>query len=163
MSFWIEFMVDARELVRSLRQHELRCRTGILSLATGALGTESQIAAALGIEHLDYVDRLKALVPADSKFVNVNLPRLMEDLDALANAMTGETCVLVANFDLAVAGLKTDEVRALWQALLTDFPHRTRAILFCVPGHAEGSFSFPDSRILALWRESGRFAEWNHG
>jgi len=156
-------MVDARELVRSLRRKELRCRTGVLSLATVALGSESEIAAALGVEHLDYGDRLKALVPADSKFVNLDLSRLVEDLDSLANARTGESCVLVANFDLAVARLKTDEARALWQSLLTDFPYRTRALLFCVPGHAEASFCFPDSRILALWRESGRFSEWNQG
>lgn len=156
-------MVDARELVLSLRQQELRCRTGVLSLATAALGTEPQIAATLGVEYLDYGGRLKALVPADSKFVNLDLPRLVEDLDALANAKTGETCVLVANFDLAVARLKTDEARTLWQALLTDFPHKTRALLFCVPGHADGSFCFPDSRVRALWRESERFAEWNQG
>ena len=156
-------MVDVRELVRSLRQQELRCRTGVLSLPTPVLGTEAQIAAALGIEHLDYTGRLRALVPPDSHFVNLDLPRLVEDLDALANAKTGQICVLVANFDLAVARLKTDEARTLWQALLTDFPHKTRALLFCVPGHAEGSFCFPDSRVRTLWRESGRFAEWNQG
>ncbi len=156
-------MVDARELVLSLKRKELRCRTGVLSLATAALGSESEIAAALGVEYLDYGVRLKALVPADSKFVSVDLPRLVEDLDALANAKTGETCVLVANFDLAVTRLKTDEARVLWQALLADFPHKTRALLFCVPDHAEGSFCFPDSKIRALWRESGRFAEWNQG
>jgi hypothetical protein len=155
-------MVDARELVISLRQQELRCRTGVLSVPISALGKEPQIAAALGIEHLDYTRRLNALVPPGSQFLNLSLHRLLEDLDELANARTGETCVLVANFDLAVASLKTVDTHVLWQTLLTDFPHRTRALLFCVPGHAEGFFIFTDSRIRTLWRESVRFAEWTH-
>ena len=156
-------MVDAHELVRSLKRQTLRCRTGVLSVPTAALGTEPQVAAALGIEYLDHSQRLRALVPPDSNFVSLDVARLVEDLDALANAKTGEMCVLVANFDLAIARLKTEEARSLWQALLTDFPHKTRALLFCVPGYAKGMFCFADSIIYGLWRESGRFSEWNQG
>jgi hypothetical protein len=154
-------MVDARELVRSLKRQESRCRTGVLSLPTSVLGTESKIAVALDIEFLDYRERLKALVPPHSKYLNLTLTRLVEDLDDIANAKTGEICVLIANFDIAFARLRTEEIRRLWETLLTDFPHKTRALLLCVPAHADGSFSFPDSGIRTKWRESDRFAEWD--
>jgi len=154
-------MVDARELVKSLRRKEFRCRTGVLCLQSAALGSESQIAAALDIGYLDYLERLKALVPPGSKYLNLTLARLVEDLDDIANAKTGEICVMIANFDLAMARLGTMDSMALWQTLLTDFPNKTRALLFCVPAHEDGSFSFPDSGIRAKWRDSDRFAEWD--
>ena len=160
MYFWRESMVNARELVGSLRQGVLRCRTGVLSLATPFFGTEAQIAAVLGVEYLDYRVRLQTLIPPDSSFVHLDLPRLIGDVDAIANSNTGETCVLVANFDLALARLATDDVRSLWRVLLTDFPHKTRALLFCVPSHAGASFCIPDTSLYSLWRESDRFAEW---
>ena len=153
-------MVDARELVKSLKRQGFRCRTGVLSLPTATLGEEREIAAALGVECLDYQQRLVSLVSPNSKFLNLSLPRLVEDLDDIANAHTGEICVLVSNFDIALARLRTEECRALWQTLLSDFPNKTRALLFCVPAHADGSFSFPDLGIRLKWQESNRFAEW---
>ncbi len=154
-------MIDAHNLVQKLKQQELRCRTGLLFLPSDNFGKEPQIAAALEVEYCDYKTRLTSHVIPESSYVDITLPWLVEDLQSLANAKTGEICVLVANFDLAAARLTTDEANIFWNAFLVDFPHMTRALLICVPRHAEGSFCIPDSLVRAKWRESGRVADWN--
>jgi hypothetical protein len=136
---------------------------GVLGVPVALLGTESQLAAVMGVELLDYRARLLASVPAGSQFVNVSLAELFEDLDRVANAATGEVCVLVSNFDLALGRLRTDERTILWRTLLTDFPNKTRALILCVPRHEGGIFVFPDVDLRRMWQESERYADWPDG
>ena len=153
-------MPSPHEVVAVLHTRILRCRTGVLSLPEGALGAESEIAAALGVELLDYREHLLSCVTTGAKYLNLTLTRVFDDLDDIANTRTGETCVLIGNFDVAVARLQTDERTVLWRNLFTDYPHRTRALLLCIPSHNDESFSFPDSSIRRMWHESNRFAIW---
>lgn len=153
-------MVNPHKLVESLRGHVLRCRVGVLGVPVRALGAERQLAAALGVELLDYRLRLLATVPEASQFVNLTLAALVEDLDCIANTATGEICVMVSNFDLALARLRTEERTILWRTLLMDFPHKTRALVLCVPIHEDGTFVFPDSELRRVWQESERYANW---
>ena len=153
-------MASPEEVVAMLRAQSLRCRTGVLSLPDRALGSESEIAAALSVEMLDYREYLLSRVTTGARYLNLTLSRVFDDLDDIANAKTGESCVLIGNFDVAVARLRSDERTVLWRNLLTDFPHRTRALLLCIPSHNDESFAFPDSNIRRMWYESKRFAVW---
>jgi len=153
-------MVSPKQMVTTLRGHGLRCRTGVLALGKEDLGRESEIAAALDVELVDYRTCLLARAPEGSKFLNLSLSSVLEGLDAIANATTGESCVLVADFDIAVAKLGTEDRLVLWRNLFTHFPYRTRALVLCVPAHREGRFSFPDVEVRQMWQESNRYATW---
>ena len=156
-------MVNPHKLVEALRGQELRCRVGVLGLPAPALGSERQIAAALDVEFTDYRERLLASAPAGSRFLHLSAATLFDDLDRLANAASGESCVLVGNFDVAVGRLGTAERTGLWNTLLTGFPHRTRALILCVPMHEDARLIFPDSETRRLWQESLRYAKWPDG
>ncbi len=156
-------MVSPEKLVESLRGHGLRCRVGVLGVPVPLLGTESQIAAALGVELLDYRERLLASVPKNSQFVNVTVVSVFDDLERIANTATGESCVLISNFDLALGRLGTDERTTLWRTLMTAFPNRTRAVVLCVPLHEDCAFAFPDLDLRRMWRDSERYANWPDG
>lgn len=156
-------MTNPRDLVSTLRGARLRCRTGVLLMPSSALGAESEIAAALGVEFLDYGKRLLSMAAPESGFIHLTLDRLVCDLDDIANDQAGEACVLLANFDLAIAQLGIAETKTLWQNLLSDFPNKTRALVVCVPAHRDAHFAFPDSTIRQLWQDSGRFAVWQAG
>ena len=153
-------MVDPHEMLKALRADGLRCRTGVLGLPQTAFDHEAEIAASLGVELLDYRERLLAGVPTGSRFVHVSVSGLIEDLDRLANASTGESCVLLAGFDVAAAKLASEERTQLWRVLFSDFPHKKRRLIFCVPNHGDGRFTFPNSESKQMWRESERYADW---
>jgi hypothetical protein len=153
-------MISPRKLVESLRRQGLRCRVGVLGLPTQCLGAEVQIAAALGLEYLDYRERLLASIPLGSKFLNITVESLFEDLDRVANLATGESCVLVGNFDLALLRLGTEDRTTLWRTLLTSFPNKSRALVLCVPNYEEGLFLFPDAEMKQVWQGSERYANW---
>jgi hypothetical protein len=153
-------MVNPQEMIGALRNQSLRSRTGVLALSGMALGTEGQIAAVLGVELLDYRDVALSHVLQGSQYLNLTLSRVFDDLDELSNSTRGESCVLLANFDIAVTKLRSGERTDLWRRLFSDFPHRKRALVLCVPEHSDGRLIFQDSAVRHMWQESDRYAVW---
>jgi hypothetical protein len=153
-------MPSPQEVVTLLRTQGLRCRTGILAIPPKSLGAEPEIAAALDVELLDYPTHLLSRVSVGQQYLNLTLSRVFEDLDAIANSKSGESCVLVGSFDVAVSKLRTEERSILWRNLLIDFPYRTRALLLSIPAYNDESFAFPDANIRLMWLESERFSVW---
>jgi hypothetical protein len=154
-------MISPQEMVKAVRSDGFRCRTGVLGLPQSAFGQEAEIAASLDVELLDFRERMLAAVPTGSRFVHVSVSRVIEDLDGLANASTGESCVLLAGFDLAVAKLPSEEKRLLWHTLFSSFPHKKRSLILCVPNYGDGRFVLPDSESRQMWRGSERYADWS--
>lgn len=153
-------MVSPKQLVQTLKSQGLRSRTGILALDVRDLGMESEIAAQLDVEFVDYRTRVLLRTPDGSKFLDLTLASILEDLDALGNEASGEVCVLLAHFDVAVSYLCSGERNHLWRRLLTDFPYRTRRLIFCVPAYQEARYTIPDLKVRELWRQSDRYARW---
>lgn len=153
-------MVNPRQLISTLRSRSLRSRTGVLGLPQVMFGREAEIAAILGLELMDYRERIIAHAPIESQYVSVTLTGLVEDLSSIANAKTGESCLLISEFDLAVMKLRSNERQILWTTLFSNFPHKTRALVLCVPNCNEGRFIFPDTISNRMWRESERYADW---
>ena len=153
-------MISPKQLVKTVRSQGLRSRTGVLALDTCDLGRESEIAAQLGVEYLDYRIRLLSNAPDGSQFLGISLASIVQDLDAIGNELFGEVCVLLAHFDVAVSYLGSDERNNLWRRLFTDFPYRTRRLVFCVPAYQQASYTIPDLTVRKLWRESDRYAIW---
>lgn len=155
-------MTEPKELVRMLRTGAWRCRTGILLLPADALGKEATIAAKLDVQHMDFVAYLIEHAPAGSKYVNLTLEDLFRFLDDIANSASGMDCVLISDIDVAAVKLTSVERTELWHRLLSDFPHRRKAVLFGVPDHMDGIRVLQEASIRNEWEHAGRVAKWQN-
>ena len=153
-------MMSPRQLIEHMADKSLNCRTAILWIAPGRIGTESQIAASLGVQHVDYREYLLQHAPADSQFLNLTLGRIVSQLDDIASASTGMDRALVSNFDLAAARLGSQQRASLWRTLFSDFSHRTKALIFSLPLHEDGQYIFSDLAVGRMWKDSERCSIW---
>lgn len=153
-------MIEARELVRQLRQQIHRSKTGILLVPPHALGHEADIAAQLNVQHVDFVERLLACVPSCSDCVDITIGGLVKELDAIANGGSGLDCVLVAQIDVAVTKLAHPERSRFWLRLLGEFPHRRKGLIVGVPDVEGGIELLQDQRVRQPWLDAERMARW---
>lgn len=147
---------SATQLLDLLRPRTLRCRTGILLLPSQRLGQERDLAVPLRVDALDYCEYLQERLTPDSSFVPLDAARLERDLDAIAQLQQGQNCVLVFNFDVALAKLPISEREVLWSRLRDSFPHRPRALILAIPQTAE--LLLPDIAARQIWEQAGRVA-----
>lgn len=146
----------ARQLVQRLRSHTLRTRIGILLLDAIHFGKEPDLAVKLDVEPLDYARRLRDELPEGATHVAIDAATEEHRLDAIAVAATGLDCVLIYNFDLALARLDANERARLWTNLRAHFSKKPRALLLAVPRNAH--HLLPAGEDKARWIEGRRIA-----
>lgn len=154
-------MIDPPELVRRLQSEEFRCRTGILLVPQTHIGREAEIAVRLNVQYEDLTNRLLQTVPPGSGYLNLTLESLFDQLDDIANSSAGMGCVLVAQIDVAVMKLNSHERARLWRDLLTNFPHRRKAMVIGIPGCMDGIRVLQEQSIMEEWVHAERMAIWS--
>lgn len=154
-------MLEANALVARLRGDELRCRTGILFLPDLCLGREAEVAARLGIQHVDLAAYVLERVPVGGKFLNLSAGKIFDHLDDIANAHSGMDVVLIANADIAVMRLTSADRAQLWESLLKDFPNRKKALLLAIPEHKDGIRVLQEEPLRHTWEQAGRLGKWS--
>ena len=148
--------LTARQLVQHIRTQTLRTRTGILLLDATHFGKEPDLATRLYIEPLDYARRIREELPEGATHVLLDATTEEERLDAIAVAATGYECVLIYNFDLALARLESNERTQLWKNLWASFSKKPRALLLAVP--REAAHLLPEGEDREHWIEGRRMA-----
>jgi hypothetical protein len=147
---------EAKRLVALLRSGLLRTRTGILLLVPQLLGEEREAAARLDVDAVDYADTLLRSAAPSAAALRIGADREARRLAAIADLAQGDDAVLVANFDLALSGMSSDEREGLWRDLFALFARRRRALLLAVPKSAADLL--PLGAALEDWQRGGRVA-----
>jgi|SRR5579872_2805648 len=148
--------VQARELVALLCSRILRCRTGILLLAPEDSGRETEIAARLGVDAVDYAQVLRESLPPGASFPDIGSEREEARLDALCDRADLGDCVLVYNLHSALEQVHLQDRARFWTNLRDWFPHRRRALLLAMPLEAEQFL--PGGEERETWHEGNRIA-----
>jgi hypothetical protein len=143
-------------LVSLLMSRTLRCRTGILLVPHNKLGQEANIAARSGVELVDYSQCILASLPAGTAYVDINGASEFARLNRLATKRGGADCLLIANFDLALAKLGWLERQSLWSAIFEKLSNRDKALMIAMPEEAENLL--PSADNLDRWKQTGRIA-----
>lgn len=147
-----------RELIVRLRPDGgLRCRTGLLLVPPDELDELPQWGARFGLDTIAYGERLLEELPAESRFVHITAESESERLRRIADAVNGTPVLLIAQLDLAIARLGTEERRTLWQNLLARLTQTRHGLLLAMPQNAHRLL--PEETVLENLRETGRIAE----
>ena len=155
-------MNDPRVMIDKMKRQSMRTRTAILALPQYVYGLEKQIAALLNIDTLDYPEYLLKHTPVTTNYLELSESRIYDDLNDIANAISGEICMLITNFDIAILKLPSKMRINLWRLLFQDYPYRKRSLVLCIPQHDEGRYTIPDAKIRTMWIESDRYAVWQN-
>lgn len=148
--------MTAIEVIERLRRGGVRVRTGLWLLPPADLGRLADQAARLGIDLADARWPLLDKVAPNQRFLGLNEQEVVEALDELCRQSQGSDCLLVANFDLLMAGLSYVDRQEVWEALYKGFPHRPRSLLLAMPAGAVELL--PTEQQLDYWRQEGRLA-----
>jgi non-ribosomal peptide synthetase component F len=127
---------NGHQLTSRLRSRGGRNLTGILLLESAHFGRETDVAAILSVDAVDYAVILNDGIPVGATYVEIDAATEEQRLNTLAMSMSGSDCLLVYNFDLALARLDSEERARLWTNLHDNFPKKTRALLLSVPRNA---------------------------
>ncbi|GGO38479.1 hypothetical protein [Deinococcus humi] len=148
---------EAETLVKLLSSGGQYVRTGILLLPSEWLGREGEVAARLGISHVNYAGWKAAQLPAPQSFLLLSADRLLGELDELCLESHPHTTLLVSLLDLPLTRLHPAERSKFWQFFCGGFSKRPRALLLALP----------EAATLALpaeaegWQTEGRLAAWS--
>ena len=145
------------DLVDLLARPTLRVRTGIWLYPMELLGQEENEAIRLGIVPRDARAPLLKEVEPGSRFLGLDLFRLLQVLDEIVQNEQDGSVVMIYNFDLLIAKFSMSERERAWQEIFSSFPHRPKGILLPIPKRA--SKLLLSSSFLNAWREAGRLAE----
>lgn len=156
-------MPDPKSMVEMLRNRELRCRTGIVMIPLSQMGQEAQIAAQLGIDHVDYRKYLLDHLPAGGSFLGLSANKVYADVDSISNAATGTDCVLLINLDLALAGLTiNDRVSLMQDRLFNQLSYRRRGLLIGMSDTGNDPNPVFDRGLRKLWQDHDRLVVWGN-
>ena len=145
------------DVIQLLNSRTLRIHTGIWLVTNSVLGRESSEAVRLGIDAFDARQPILEGVAEQQRFLGLNSDRVVSALDSVARSPQGTECLLVYNFDLLLARIRSDERAKVWQEIFLGLPHRPHALLIVMPNEAQ--YLLPNAEALAAWRSEGRLAE----
>lgn len=149
--------VSVAELVSCLREIGLQYRTGVVLLPPQRLGHEPVLAARLNIDAVDLHDWVLARLQPNQRWLDLTLHRLAWDyLRAIAAEPRPGGCVLVANVDLFLAGLRIEQRRECWRYLRGTL-RLERGLVLALPEGADHLLPLDERRA---WEEHGRLAIW---
>ena len=149
-----DFRREAHAALDQLKQHSHRSAVAILLYEPDAEMDWNEFALVHSLGQCDYVAYLLSEANLASRFLNLDADTERDRLSRLAETLGTYTCVLVTEFDIAVARLSFDERTRLWNNLLHHFPHRQTALLLAIPSGA--SHILPDSDAIMLWMAAGK-------
>ena len=144
----------ARAALERLKGRNHRSAVAILLYEPEAETDWNAVALVHSLGLCDYVARLLAECNPASRFLNLDADSERDRLNRLAETPDAHTCVLVTDFDVALARLSLGERARLWNNLLHHFPYRQTALLLAVP--AAASQLLPDSDAFTLWQDAGK-------
>jgi hypothetical protein len=142
------------ETIHTLRHSHLRVRTALWLLSAINAGHLAESAARVGIDLVDARSPLLTRLGPNQRFLRLGVTQCIEALDALCKDEQTADCLLVANYDLLVAGLTYNERKDLWDMLYRGFPYRPRALLLAMP--ATATDLLPTESQLEHWKNHGR-------
>lgn len=146
--------MTTNDVIHTLRHGGLRVRTALWLLPPEQLTTLPDSAARLGIHLADARQPLLDAIAPDQRFLRLTVREFLEALDALCHNPQTSDCLLVANCDLIIARLNSQERREAWDTLYRGFPYRPRALLIAMPDSAD--LLLPGEQELTYWRQEGR-------
>lgn len=129
--------IGIREMTARVCGSTLVCRTGILLLPKPYLGREESLAVKLGLEPIDYPAWLQTQMYSGARFLRLTQEKLLQDIDIICSARYRFNCVLLFNFDLAVAYLEYLERPYLWEFLRDRFKKRPNGLIVTMPEQAQ--------------------------
>jgi hypothetical protein len=143
-------------LAESLLSPAAYYRTGLVLVARELLGRESDLAASVGADSLDWVAwKLERLDP-HCRFAAMSHQSLIEDVSLIASEATPGSCVLAFNGDVLLSGMPAQERTRFWGFLRTVLRPRNPVIL-ALPA---GAGNLLPQKEAAAWVSAGRLAEW---
>jgi len=146
---------NSRTALEQFQQNGHRSAVAILLYEPGIAIDWHEVALVNSLGLCDYVVHILTEVNADSRFLNLDADTERARLSRLAETPDAHSCVLVTEFDIALARLDDNERARLWYNLLHHFPHRRTALLLAVPSGA--SHLLPDSSdALTHWTDTGK-------
>ncbi len=149
--------VDPADLARLLEQPTLRIRTGILLVPLNALGSESELAARLGVEAVDFREWKLTRAGTNSRYLGLSAETILRDLqEVVEDVDLGGTCLWIHNMDLFLSALRYDERLRTWAALFSTFKQR-RGLLFSMPAQA---LNLLPATERGTWERDERLATW---
>lgn len=146
--------ISVREVVQRVRGSTLVCRTGILLLPKQQLGNEGSIAAQWQLEPIDYASWRYTRTGEGEKFLRLSQDTLLHDVEAICSSDYRFDCVLLYNFDLALAYLEVLDRRYVWRYLRDNFRKRPVGLIVAMPGQAH--HLLPSEADQDLWRRGKR-------
>ncbi len=152
--------LSASQLVGCLSGRSLRNRTGILLVPLSWLGREPEIASRLGISFNDERERVLGQLTSSQRYFGQTWKDLAEDLDSMIqNSRPDGRCILVANLDIVLSSLGTDDRSLLWSFLYENYKP-SYGLLLTLPNEARRLIK---EQELSTWTDTGRLAIWEGG
>ena len=149
----------ARAALDRLKRREYRSGVGLLLYEPEEKPNWNAVALVHSIGLRDYVRLLLEELNPATRYVNLDADTERDRLIRLSEIPDPLRCVLVTEFDIALARMKFEERTRLWNNLLHHFPHRQTTLLLAIPANA--SYLLPDADALTLWTEAGKTISLN--
>lgn len=147
------------QLAKSLVSPAAYYRTGLVLVPRELLGRESELAAIVWADPLDWVEwKLEHLDPG-CRFLSLSHEALVGDVSLIASEATPGSCVLAYNGDVLLSGMPADERAFFWRFLRTAL-RPTNAVIVALPA---GAANLLPHKEATAWIGAGRLAEWGEG
>jgi hypothetical protein len=150
---------NPKDLVDLLQKKTLRIRTGMWIIPVSMLGTELDQAARLDIDAIDIRTPLLESLPEGTRYLGLNVDRILQLLQEVSDQLPGSECLLVYNLDLLLAKLPYKDIAYIWKHLYDSFPNRRHALLISMPETA--NHLMPEVTSLRLWNNDKRLSSTN--
>ena len=145
-------------LAEGLSTTRFQYRTGVALLPPQYLGGAKNLAARLDIDAVDLCAWVLDRLQPGQRWLDLTLHRLAwEYLRAIAAEPHPGGCVLVANADLFLAGLRMEQRRECWRYLYGTL-RPDRGLILALPDGADHLFP-ADER--SAWERDNRLALWD--
>jgi hypothetical protein len=149
-----------QKLVNLLATNELRIRTGILEVPVEALGSENNIAVALGVGFRDICAWKVSRTPSDREHLAITWQSIIEDLvSSVTDISLPGFCIWVSGVDVLLAAIPFEDRKQFWSFIRTTFRH-SRGLILSVPRMA--AHLFPEDE-RAQWINYCRLSVWTKG
>ena len=148
------------QLIGYLTGRSLRNRTGILLVPLSWLGHEREIASRLGISFDDECERILSQLMPGQRYLGQTWIDLAKDLDGMIqNSRLDGRCLLVANLDIVLSSLGTDDRSLFWSFLYESYKP-SYGLLLTLPNEIRRLIT---EQELSTWTGTGRLAIWDEG
>jgi hypothetical protein len=134
-----------------LSLRKLRCPVGLMLFKAEQYESVTEIAARSGATLVDFREAALASVPVGGRYVDFRPTSLFALLRAAHDASQSRQ-LIVKNFDLGLARMKTDDRARFWETLVNNFPANSNtALVIAMPDEQTASHLLPPIETLKRW------------